>query len=75
MSEAADNAPDPKAPPPDSMNLTVREALATMRISRSTFYELVRSNELQIMKIRGRTLVRRIDLEALQERSLVRHAA
>lgn len=62
-------------PPADSLAFTVEEALAAMRISRSTFYELVKAGSLPVAKIRGRTLVRRVDLEALLARSLLRTAA
>ena len=61
--------------PADSLALTVEEALGAIRISRSTFYELVKAGELPVAKVRGRTLVRRIDLEALLARSLLRAAA
>lgn len=64
-----------QAAPPDTLAFTVEEALTAMRISRSTFYELVKTGELPVAKVRGRTLVRRIDLEALLARSLLRAAA
>lgn len=55
---------------PDTLALTVAEAARTLRISRSTFYEWVKAGEIQVSKIRGRTLVRRVDVVALLERSL-----
>lgn len=54
-------------PTDDSMALTVKEALATLRISRSTFYRMVEAGEIKIAKLRGRTLVRRGDLVELLE--------
>lgn len=56
---------------PDTLALTVDEAAHTLRISRSTFYEWVKLGEISVSKIRGRTLVRRADLEALLARALV----
>lgn len=56
--------------PTDTLALTVDEAAHTLRISRSTFYEWVKAGVIKVSKIRGRTLVRRVDVEKLLERSL-----
>ena len=56
--------------PSDTLALTVDEAARTLRISRSTFYEWVKAGEIAVSRIRGRTLVRRVDLEELLARRL-----
>lgn len=60
--------------PTDTLALTVNEAARTLRISRSTFYEWVKQGELAVCKIRGRTLVRRVDIDELLARHLTRAA-
>ncbi|RID91612.1 DNA-binding protein [Gemmobacter lutimaris] len=43
---------------------TVDEARAVLRIGRSLFYELVKNGRLPVVKLAGKTLVRRDDLDA-----------
>lgn len=47
--------------------LTAREACEYLRISKWTFYRLVRSGQIRTMKIGNRRLVRRQSLEAYME--------
>lgn len=60
--------------PLDTLAFTVDEASRTLRISRSTFYEWVKAGVIPVSKIRGRTLVRRVDVEQLLASSLSRAA-
>ncbi|MER9950219.1 helix-turn-helix domain-containing protein [Mesorhizobium sp. M0047] len=48
--------------------MTVDETADYLRVCRSTIYTLFRSGDLVPAKVRGRTLVRRIDAEAFLER-------
>lgn len=50
--------------------MTIVEAADYLRISRATIYRLFRSGELKPARLGGRTLVRRVDADALLERSL-----
>lgn len=43
---------------------TVDEARSILRIGRSLFYELVKDRRLRVVKLAGKTLVRREDLDA-----------
>lgn len=43
---------------------TVTEALEILRIGRSLFYALVKSGEIRVTKIAGKTLVKASDLDA-----------
>lgn len=43
---------------------TVDEARGILRIGRSLFYELVKNGRLPVVKLAGKTLVRREDLDA-----------
>lgn len=45
--------------------LTIAEALAVLRVSRTTLYELMNDGDLPVVKIRGRRFVRDDDLAAL----------
>lgn len=49
----------------------VEEAAHYLGISRANLYKLFKSGALRSTKIGGRTLVRRIDADALLERSVV----
>lgn len=49
----------------------VDEASRYLGISRANLYMLFKSGELRPAKVGGRTLVRRVDADALLERSLV----
>jgi excisionase family DNA binding protein len=53
-----------------SAALTVNEAAAYLRISRAGIYRLFSSGELARTRIGGRTLVRRVDADALLNRSV-----
>lgn len=50
--------------------LTIKDAVATSGISRTTLYALIKTGELARVKIGARTLIRQTDLEALIERKL-----
>lgn len=50
-------------------NLTVPEAAEWLRIHRDTLYQLFRSGEIRKTKVRGRTLVRRRELERFLDRN------
>lgn len=54
---------------------TVDEAAAYLRISRSNLYWLFRNGDLRPAKVGGRTLVRRVDADALLERAVNGNAA
>lgn len=43
---------------------TVTETMEILRIGRSLFYELVNSKKLKIVKLSGKTLIRKQDLDA-----------
>ncbi|MDR4305653.1 helix-turn-helix domain-containing protein [Chelatococcus sambhunathii] len=49
---------------------TVPEAAVYLRISRASVYRLFDKGELRAARIGGRTLVRRIDADALLERAV-----
>lgn len=49
---------------------TVNEAANYLRISRANIYRLFKSGELRPAKLGGRTLVRRVDADALLERAV-----
>ena len=55
----------------NSQALTIAEATQSLRISRAGIYRLFSAGELPFAKVGGRTLVRRQDIDALLERSLV----
>lgn len=48
--------------------MTVDETADYLRVCRSTVYALFRSGDLIPAKVRGRTLVRRVDAEAFLDR-------
>lgn len=49
----------------------VEEAGKYLGISRSNVYRLIKSGQLKPAKVGGRTLIRRVDADALLERSIV----
>lgn len=49
---------------------TMKEAVASTGISRTTLYALIKAGELSPVKIGSRTLLRHADLEALIERKV-----
>jgi excisionase family DNA binding protein len=49
----------------ERMSYTVPDACDVLGISRTSLYQLIRSGELKIVKIAGRTLVPRSELERL----------
>jgi excisionase family DNA binding protein len=55
--------------PVQSAALTVEEAAEYLRVSRTTLFRLFNQKILPRARIGGRTLVRRVDLEALLERA------
>ncbi|MBZ9742366.1 helix-turn-helix domain-containing protein [Mesorhizobium sp. CO1-1-4] len=54
--------------PPLGGALTVDETADYLRVCRSTVYALFKSGDLVPAKIRGRTLVRRVDADAFLDR-------
>lgn len=59
-------APLSNTPPGGAM--TVDETADYLRVCRSTVYALFRSGDIVPAKVRGRTLVRRVDAEAFLDR-------
>jgi excisionase family DNA binding protein len=55
---------------PMSTLLTVDETASDWRVNRSTVWRKIRSGELPVVRIGGRTLVRRVDADAFIERCL-----
>lgn len=51
--------------------LSVGETIDLLRSSRTSVYRLIEKGDLKPVKIGGRTLFRRADLDALIERSVV----
>jgi excisionase family DNA binding protein len=51
--------------PKDRLAYRVADACAALGVGRTSLYELVRSGELKLIKIAGRTLVPRSELERL----------
>ena len=49
---------------------TINEAVAASGLGRTTIYELIKQRELTPVKVGMRTLIRRVDLEAMLERKL-----
>ena len=49
----------------DRLSYTVNEACAAIGIGRTSLYELVKSGELTLVKVAGRSLIRRGELERL----------
>lgn len=49
--------------------LSVNEAAAYLRVSRVHVYNLLRAGKLPVVKVGGRTLIRRSDADALISRS------
>ena len=52
---------------PGTLLLTIPEAFAELRVSRSKFYGLIAAKKLPLVKIDGSSRVRRSDLEAYVE--------
>jgi excisionase family DNA binding protein len=57
-----------RSPATERMAYRVKEAAATLAISRSRFYELVAAGEIKVLKDGARTLVRKSELEAYLDR-------
>lgn len=55
----------------ESPVLTAINAAAYLSVSKPTLYRLIKKGEVKPVKLGGRTLFRRADLDALIERSLV----
>lgn len=65
-----------KAPPSVAPAVfTVEEATDYLRISRSSLYRLFDSRAVPRTRVGGRTLVRRVDLDAFLEQSVEHYAA
>ena len=52
--------------------LNVGQAVEYLRVGRSTLYELMREGALAFCKVRGRTILRRCDLDEYMEQMLFR---
>lgn len=50
---------------------SVREASGLIGIGKTKLYEMIKSSEVPVVRIGGRTLVRHCDLEVLLERYLI----
>jgi excisionase family DNA binding protein len=57
----------------EKLAYTIPEAAAACGLGRTTIYELIKRGELPLVKVGGRSLVRRQDLEAMLERKLRRN--
>jgi excisionase family DNA binding protein len=55
---------------PSPSLLTVDETAADWRVNRSTVWRKIRSGELPVVRIGGRTLVRRVDADAFIARCI-----
>jgi excisionase family DNA binding protein len=55
----------------EKLAYTIAEVVAASGLGRTTIYELIKSGDLPRLKVGTRTLVRRVDLEALLERKLI----
>jgi len=53
--------------PPEPKLYTAQEAWKVLRVSRATFYRMVQSHRIRLVKFGRSTAVRRDDLEALIE--------
>jgi excisionase family DNA binding protein len=51
--------------PYHSLTMTIAEACAYMRVSRSTIYNLAKAGKLPIRKVVGRSLILRSDIHTL----------
>jgi excisionase family DNA binding protein len=60
-----EQASSPTAPPPDRFAYRISDACVALGIGRTSLYELVKSGELRLIKLAGRTLVPRSELERL----------
>lgn len=49
--------------------LTVNEAIQYLRLSRSNLYRMFKRGDIRPVKIGGRTLLRRVDLDAMLDRA------
>ena len=49
----------------DRLSYTINEACTALGIGRTSLYELVKSGELTLVKVAGRSLIRRDELERL----------
>jgi excisionase family DNA binding protein len=49
----------------DRLSYTINEACTALGIGRTSLYELVKSGELTLVKVAGRSLIRRAELERL----------
>lgn len=49
----------------ERMGFSIAEAAISLGVSRGTAYNLVRDGKLRVVKLRGRTIVPRSEIEAL----------
>ncbi|MGD9715178.1 MAG: helix-turn-helix domain-containing protein [Thermomicrobiales bacterium] len=54
---------------------SIAEAARVAGIGRTKLYELINAGELPLIKVGSRSLVRRVDVEALLDRNTVRSIA
>ena len=64
----------PNIPTQEKIALRINETVAVSGLSRSTIYELLKAGKLRAVKIGGRRLILRQDLQALLERNANRPA-
>lgn len=57
-------------PPRDGAFMSIPEGADYLRLSRSSMFRLMRRKEVAVIRIGGRTLLRRGDLDALAARHL-----
>ena len=54
----------------EKLSYSINEAAKAAKIGRTKLYELINDGELPLVKIGSRSLIRRVDLEALLARSI-----
>jgi excisionase family DNA binding protein len=65
IASKADKPPTHTKPTPEPLLLSVNDSAATLNLGRSTVWEMIKSGELPSIKIRGRRLIRRADIDRL----------
>jgi excisionase family DNA binding protein len=68
--DAPANAPKNRQPmpvSPDALMLTIKQACAVTNLSRTTIYQLAKDGGLTIIKVRGRSMISREDIERLMQ--------
>jgi excisionase family DNA binding protein len=68
---AAHKSRQPAPVSPDALMLTIKQACAVTNLSRTTIYQLARDGDLTIIKVRGRSMVSREDVERLMQKRTI----